>query len=192
MSMNRMSTYCARLLVAVASGGLVTSSALAAALESPSSPTTGAQEATLLARSARAVGVQRCYAAVDQVSARMLASTRHVDIALDWDRHDPDGEPLFALAGLEYPNASAVLSLTTVPVPSGGCTILVERMSSAPLSCNAVAASELHGYKGTALVKAVTVFANSSRPRETVTLVDTPPTCLIIRRQVQFRWGVVQ
>ncbi|KWB12321.1 hypothetical protein WL32_38435 [Burkholderia cepacia] len=148
--------------------------------------------ANVLAQSAQTVGVRRCYAAVDQVSSRMLAGTRRADVALDWDRHDADGEPFFAIAGLEYPDTSAALSLTVVPETKGGCTILVERMSSAPMSCKAVAASELRDYKGTPLVKAVTVYANPGRPRETVTLVDTPPACLIIRRQVQFRWGAPQ
>lgn len=190
--MKRMSTIYVLLLVAIVSGGPVPNTVLAVGLESPSLSASSASEPTVLAKSAREVGVQRCYSAVDQVSSRMLANTRHTDIALDWDRRDPDGEPFFALAGLEYPNTSAVLSLAMVPVPSGGCTILVERISSAPLSCDAVATSELRAYKGTVLVKAVRVFANPDRPRETVTLVETPPTCLIIRRQVQFRWGVVQ
>ncbi|WP_423382941.1 hypothetical protein [Burkholderia sp. LMG 32019] len=145
--------------------------------------------ATVLAQAAQAVGVRRCYAAVDQVSARMLAGTRRTDVALDWDRRDPDGEPFFAIAGLEYQSASAVLSLTTVPAPTGGCTILVEHVSSVPSPCKAVAAAQLRDYTGTQLVKAVTVYTHPGRPRETITLVDTPPACLIVRRQVQYKWG---
>ncbi|MGZ2747238.1 hypothetical protein [Burkholderia stagnalis] len=147
---------------------------------------------TVLAKAAQSVGIRRCYPAVDQVSNRMFANTRHADVALDWDRGDPDGEPLFSLSGLEYSNASAVLSLTTVPAPAGGCTILVERISSAPLPCREVARSELPGYRATPLVKAVTVYTEPSRSRETVTLVDAPPACLIVRRQVQYRWGATQ
>ncbi|MGS0896424.1 hypothetical protein ACVBGC_28405 [Burkholderia stagnalis] len=186
------------LLAAMLAGCAATMPARAQGLESlpprgpaavaPGAPA-AATGATVLARSAQAVGIRRCYPAVDQVSARMLAGAQHADVALDWDRQDPDGEPFFALAGLDYANASAVLSLTTVPAPVGGCTILVERVSSAPLPCNAVAAAELRDYKGTPLVRAVTVYANPGRPRETVTLVDAPPACLIIRRQVRFRWG---
>ncbi|KVG73574.1 hypothetical protein WJ33_16455 [Burkholderia ubonensis] len=147
---------------------------------------------TVLAKAAQAVGIRRCYPAVDQVSNRMFAHTKHADVALDWDRGDPDGEPLFSLSGLEYANASAVLSLTTVPAPAGGCTILVERISSAPLPCREVARAELPGYRATPLVKAVTVYTEPSRSRETVTLVDAPPACLIVRRQVQYRWGATQ
>ncbi|WP_157654860.1 hypothetical protein [Burkholderia ubonensis] len=148
--------------------------------------------ATVLAQAAHAVGIRRCYPAVDQVSNRMFANIRHADVALDWDRGDPDGEPLFSVSGLEYSNASAVLSLTTVPAPAGGCTILVERISSAPLPCREVARSELPGYRATPLVKAVTVYTEPSRSRETVTLVDAPPACVIVRRQVQYRWGATQ
>jgi hypothetical protein len=148
--------------------------------------------ATVLARAVQAVGIRRCYPAVDQVSGRMFANTRHADVALDWDRGDPGGEPLFALPGPEYADASAVLSLTTVPAPSGGCTILVERISNAPMPCREVARSELPGYRATPFVKAVTVFTAPSRRCETVTPVDAPQACLIARRQVQYRWGAAQ
>ncbi|MBN3815663.1 hypothetical protein G3N57_03195 [Paraburkholderia sp. Se-20369] len=144
---------------------------------------------TVLAQAAQAVGVRRCLAAVDQVSERMFAQTTHADIALDWDRNNPDGEALLSLSGLEYKDASAALSLTTVPSTQGGCTILVERISSAPVSCKEVVRSTLTGYKGTPLVKAVMVYVNSARPRETVTLIDSPPSCVIVRRQVDFHWG---
>ncbi|QVN22999.1 hypothetical protein [Burkholderia pyrrocinia] len=144
---------------------------------------------TVLAQAARTIGVRRCQAAVDQVSNRMFAQAKHTDVALDWDRNNPDGEPFFSLSGLEYQDTSAVLSLTTVPSTSGGCTILVERISSAPTSCKEVVRSTLAGYKSTPLVKAVTVYVNPARPRETVTLIDAPPSCLIVRRQTEFHWG---
>ncbi|WP_157642112.1 hypothetical protein [Burkholderia ubonensis] len=190
--MTRFPRYWAQWLSAMAAGCGATSLALAAGLESPSSAGSDPSGSTVLAKSAQQVGVRRCYPAVDKVSARMLAGTQHADVVLDWDRRNPDGEPFFALTGLEYANAAAVTSLTTIPASAGGCTILVERISSEPLTCKAVAKSELRDYKGTQLVRAVTVYANPARPRETVTLVDAPSACLIIRRQVQFRWGAEQ
>ncbi|MXN75246.1 hypothetical protein GR157_10910 [Burkholderia sp. 4701] len=147
---------------------------------------------TVLAQAARAVGARRCLAAVSQISERMFAQTKHTDIALDWDRGNPDGEPMFSLSGLEYPDTSAVLSLTTAPSPAGGCTIMAERISSAPTPCKAVVRSTLAGYSGTQLVKAVTVYVNPARPRETVTLIDSPPSCLIVRRQVGFNWSAAR
>ncbi|WP_175947698.1 hypothetical protein [Burkholderia pyrrocinia] len=165
---------------------------LATGVESPSLSGSDRSDSMVLAKSAQQVGVRRCYSAVDKVSARMLAGTQHADVVLDWDRRNPDGEPFFALSGLEYANAVAVMSLTTMPASAGGCTILVERISSEPQACKAVAKSELRDYKGTQLVRAVIVYANPAHPRETVTLVDAPSACLIIRRQVQFRWGAEQ
>jgi hypothetical protein len=32
----------------------------------------------------------------------------------------------------------------------------------------------------------VTVYTTPGRSRETVTLIDAPPSCVIVRRQVQF------
>ncbi|MGZ2747968.1 hypothetical protein [Burkholderia stagnalis] len=192
MTMKEFAARVVTLFVATAIGSAMQMPAQGAEPGTSSVPPTAQPSSTVLANAARTIGVRRCYSAVDQVSSRMLANTRRADVALDWDRNDSDREPFFALAGLEYPSAAAVLSLTTVPASTGGCTILVERISSAPLSCGDVARTELRDYKGTPLVKAVTVYANPGRPRETVTLVDAPPSCLIIRRQVQYRWGAAQ
>ncbi|KAB0639965.1 hypothetical protein [Burkholderia stagnalis] len=188
------SWYAACLKVACGIGALTGVSMQVAIAQSGSMvpSTTPDLPQTVLAQAARAVGARRCLAAVSQISDRMFAQTKHTDVALDWDRGNPDGEPVFSLSGLEYPDASAVLSLTTAPSPAGGCTIMVERISSAPTPCKAVARSTLAGYSGTQLVKAVTVYVNPARPRETVTLVDSPPSCLIIRRQVGFNWGVAR
>jgi hypothetical protein len=178
-------------VVLLATGSVQPIQAIAGEPESMLPPATQ-PAATALAKAAQAVGIRRCYQAVDQVSSRMFANTRHADVALDWDRGNPDGEPMFSLSGLEYADGSAVLSLTTVPEPSGGCTILVERISNESKPCAEVARSELSGYRATRLVKAVTVYTVPSRPRETVTLVDTPQACLIVRRQAQYRWGAAQ
>ena len=164
----------------------------------PVAPVTGgtsvAQVAptTVLAQAAQSVGVRRCYSAINLVSSRVFSDAQHEDVVLDWDHKSPDTAPFFSLSGMEYQSGAAVFSLTTVPALMGGCAILAERISSAPLSCKDVARSELAGYHGTPLVKAVTVYTAPGRPRETVTLVDAPPSCVIVRRQVQFEWGAAQ
>lgn len=145
--------------------------------------------ATVLANAAREIGIRRCYDAIAQVSSRVFDQSKRADILLDWQRASPDIGPLFSLSGIEFPQSSALLSLVTVPGVTGGCSVLAERISSAPLSCSQVARSELTGYQATQLVKAVVVYTDSARPREAVVLVDTPPSCLILRRQVQFQWG---
>ncbi|WP_323123739.1 hypothetical protein [Burkholderia alba] len=142
---------------------------------------------TVLAHAAQEVGIRRCYDAVAQVSARVFDHSIRADILLDWQRANPDIGPLFSLSGMEFPQSSALLSLVTVPGVGGGCSVLAERISSAPLSCSQVARSELTGYQATQLIKSVMVYADRARPREVVVLVDAPPSCLILRRQVQFQ-----
>ncbi|MEX3693354.1 hypothetical protein AB3X91_19155 [Paraburkholderia sp. BR14263] len=105
---------------------------------------------------------------------------------LDWDKENPDGAPFFSVSGLDYGDNAALLSLTTVPSLVSGCTVMVERISSAPVACREVARSELQGYQASVLVRSVTVYTTPARPRETVTLVDAPPSCVVLRRQVQY------
>lgn len=147
---------------------------------------------TVLAHAAQEIGVRRCYDAVAQVSARVFDRAARADIVLDWQRTNPDIGPFFSLSGIEFQKSSALLSLVTVPGIAGGCSVLAERISSAPLSCAQVARSELSGYHATQLVKSVMVYTESTHSREAVVLVDTPPSCLILRRQVQFQWGAAQ
>lgn len=152
----------------------------------------GQAPGTVLAQAARSVGIRRCYQAIDQVSSLVFSNAQHADVVLDWDRNAPDAGPFFSLSGMDFREGAAVLSLTTTPGLAGGCSILAERISSAPLSCKTVAHTELAGYQATPLVQAVTVYMAPAHPRETVTLVDVPPSCLIVRRQVQFGWGAAQ
>lgn len=144
---------------------------------------------TVLARVAQQIGIRRCYAAVQGVSQRVYEGARHEDIMVDWERAAPDGAAFFSLSGLEFAGTSAVLSLSTVPGTDGGCTVLAERISSAPLACDQVARAQLAGYRAMPLVHAVTAYTDPSHTRETVVLIDAPPSCVIVRRQVQYRWG---
>ncbi|QVN21295.1 hypothetical protein [Burkholderia pyrrocinia] len=140
---------------------------------------------TVLAAAAMRAGVRRCYPIINAVSGRTFAGTEHNDVVLDWDRANPDVAPFFSLSGLDYGRGAALLSLTTSSVETG-CAVLVERISSAPLPCREVARSELSSYRAGPLVKSVTVYTNPAHPRETVTLLEAPPSCVIVRRQVQY------
>ena len=142
----------------------------------------------LLMQAGQTLGFHRCASALDQISARVLAGTRKHDIVLDWDRAHPDSGPFFSLTGMQFPAVSALLSLAIIPQENQSCAILVERISSAPIACHEVARSELAGYKATVLVQAVTVYTSPAHAHEVVTLVDTPPACLIVRRQVDYGW----
>jgi hypothetical protein len=142
----------------------------------------------LLAQAAAQVGLKRCLSAVTQVSSRALTGSTKHDIVFDWDHVHPDQGPFFSLTGMEFKSATALLSLSVAPLQTGNCAILVERISSAPIKCQEVANSELRGYHATPLVHAVTVYTTPTRPSETVTLVEAPPSCLIVRRQADYNW----
>ena len=92
------------------------------------------------------------------------------------------------MIGLEYPNGGAAMSITTIPDGTGSCSVAAERISSAPIACEALAGQELKGYSATRLLSNMTVYTDGKDPNSTVSLIDTPPGCLVIRRYVEFNW----
>lgn len=134
------------------------------------------------------VGLTACKPALERLSTLAINGTRNNDVLLDWDRKRPATSPVFALIGLEYPNGGAAMSITTLPDGAGGCSVSGERISSAPIACEAVAAQELRGYSATRLLSNMTVYTDGKDPNSTVSLIDTPPGCLVIRRYVEFNW----
>jgi hypothetical protein len=44
------------------------------------------------------------------------------------------------------------------------------------------------GYRATRLLKALTVYSDPKEGNSTVSLIDSPPGCLVIRRFVEFGW----
>ncbi|CAJ0809156.1 hypothetical protein LMG19083_04862 [Ralstonia psammae] len=143
---------------------------------------------TVLANAARTVGIRQCYSAVEQIAARVVGAAPQQDVVLDWDHAAPDAAPFFALSGFVAGAGPEVMTLATVPNERGTCAVLAERITPSPLACPVVATRELAGYRGTALVPGVQVYANPNRPHETVTLITAKPACLVLRRQVEYRW----
>jgi hypothetical protein len=143
---------------------------------------------TVLARAAQAIGIRQCYSAIAEVSSRVSANSQRQDVVLDWDRSNPDKAPFFSMTGFNNRDVSTLLSLTTIPDNVGKCVVFAEQISVSPTSCGNVADAALLGYQGKRLVPFVTVYTIASRPRETVTLVDTAGACLVVRRQVEFQW----
>lgn len=142
---------------------------------------------TVLANAARTVGIRQCYSAVEQIGARVVGNVPQQDVVLDWDHAAPDAAPFFALSGFVSGAGPEAMTLATVPSDRGTCAVLVERITPSPLACPALA-RQLAGYRGTALVPGVLVYANPSRPHETVTLITAKAACLVLRRQVEYRW----
>jgi hypothetical protein len=142
----------------------------------------------LLAEAARSVGVKQCQPAINRLSALAITGTGAHDVLVDWDRAHPDKGPFFSLTGIEYAGASAAVSITAVPQDGGACSVSAERISIAPYSCKSIAETELKGYSATPLLPTFTVYVSPTEPGGSVSLVDSPPGCLIIRRYVQYNW----
>lgn len=151
----------------------------------PSAPT--ALDA--LTNAATSVGIKRCLPFIGKLSGLTLAGSSGNDVLVDWDRQNPDGGPFFALSGVAYQNASVALSLTAVPNSAGGCAVSAERISTAPYTCQSIAQQELQGYQVTKLLPTFTVYVDPRDPGASVSMIDSPPGCLIIRRHVQYGLG---
>lgn len=153
----------------------------------PAAPAPGAPLDALTA-AATNVGVKRCLPAISRLSALTVNGSTGNDVLVDWDRKNPDGGPFFSLSGVEYKNASLAFSLTAVPDSTGGCSVAAERISVAPFACRSIAQQELGGYQATQLLATFTVYVDARDPGASVTLIDSPPGCLIIRRHVEYDW----
>jgi hypothetical protein len=165
---------------------LLTSSshAFAQSVLAPAAP--AAQIRNTLALAATNVGVGRCLPALSALSALGIRDTRNNDVLLDWDRARPGSSPVFSLIGLEYPADSAAMSVTAVPEADGSCSVSAERISFASIACKLVARKELPGYQATQLLNRMMVYTDAHDPGSSVSLIDAPPGCLVIRRYVKF------
>jgi hypothetical protein len=140
-----------------------------------------------LTQAAASVGIKRCLPGITRLSSLAVQGSRSHDLLLDWDRKRPDGGPVFSLLGIEYPNAGVAASITAVPEPDG-CTVSAERISVAPFTCASIAQQELAGYKMTRLLPIYAVYIDDREPTSSVSLIDSPPGCLVIRRYVEYGW----
>jgi hypothetical protein len=152
----------------------------------PQAPPAAAQDT--LTRAATSVGVKRCLPAITRLATLTVQGSRSHDVLLDWDRKRPDAGPMFSLIGMEFPNAAVAASITAIPDDSGACTVSAERISVAPFTCASVAEQELKSYKMTRLLPIYAVYTDDKEPTSSVSLIDSPPGCLIIRRYVEYGW----
>lgn len=141
-----------------------------------------------LTRAAASVGIQRCLPAITRLSTLTVQGSRGHDVLLDWDRKRPDDGPMFSLIGIQYPNAGVAASITAIPGDGGSCTVSAERISVAPFTCQSVAEQELKTYKMTRLLPIYAVYTDDKEPTSSVSLIDSPPGCLVIRRYVEYGW----
>lgn len=141
-----------------------------------------------LTRAATSVGIRRCLPAISRLSSLTVQGSRSHDVLLDWDRKRPDTGPMFSLIGMQYPNAGVAASITAIPDEGGNCTVSAERISVAPFTCESVAQQELAGYQMTRLLPNYAVYTDAREPTSSVSLIDSPPGCLVIRRYVEYGW----
>ena len=175
-----------RLAAVFAAAALPLGTALAQGVLAPSKPP--AAPVNKLAQAAASVGVKRCLPAITRLSTLMVEGSRNHDLLLDWDKARPDAGPLFGLVGIEYPNAGVAASITAVPDPTGTCSVAAERISVAPFTCASIAQQELGAYRMTRLLPNYTVYIDDKEPNSSVSLIDSPPGCLVIRRFVDYHW----
>lgn len=142
----------------------------------------------LLAQAARSVGVKQCLPVIERLSSLAVAGATAHDVLVDWDRAQPDVGPFFSMVGVSFGQQSLAATITTVPHGKDGCTVAAERISVAPYTCESVASVELKGYSVSRLLPTFTVYTAPADPGASVSLIDTPPGCLIIRRHVQYGW----
>lgn len=161
-------------------------SALAQGVLVPQAPPAVPQDT--LTRAATSVGVKRCLPAITRLATLTVQGSRSHDVLLDWDRKRPDAGPMFSLIGMEFPNAGVAASITAIPDDSGACTVSAERISVAPFTCASVGQQELGTYKMTRLLPNYAVYTDEKEPTSSVSLIDSPPGCLIIRRYVEYGW----
>jgi hypothetical protein len=180
-------------LVAPAAAALCAAAVMAQPLQPrPTTPQTQPQgpqpQNNLLAEAARDIGVKQCLPAIDRLSALAVAGSQRHDLLVDWDRQGPDTGPFFSLMGISYGPQSVAATIMAVPQGNGGCTVSAERISVAPYTCKSIADVELKGYAATSLLPTFTVYTLKTDPGASVSLIDSPPGCLVIRRHVQYRW----
>ncbi len=142
----------------------------------------------IIGKVARSIGVTQCIAAIDNLGALAVLESQSHDLLLDWDRNQPDKGPFFALLGIAYPGQSVAATITVVPNVSDGCTVAAERISVAAYTCESIAKVELQNFKVTRLLPTFNVYTTISEPGTTISLIDSPPGCLVIRRLVQYGW----
>ena len=142
----------------------------------------------LLSEAAKSVGVKQCLPAIERLAALAVAGARGHDVLIDWDRAQPDGGPFFSLVGVAHARQSLAATITAMPHGKDACTVSAERISVAPYTCESIASVELKGYNVSRLLPTFTVYTAPTDPGASVSLIDSPPGCLVIRRHVQYGW----
>jgi hypothetical protein len=142
----------------------------------------------MLADVARVVGMNRCRPVLERLSTMVADESQRQDVLVDRNTAIAGEGPVFLLMGMQGRGVSAGLSLSVVPEDDGSCSFAAERISMAPYTCDSVGKAELPQHRVTRLLDNFTVYTDPADPAASVSMIDAPPGCIIIRRHVQFRW----
>jgi len=143
-------------------------------------------QANALVLAAGNVGVRRCLPALAELSSIGIRDAIRNDVLIDWDRRRPDGAPVFSLIGFENAKGNGAMSISAMPEADGTCSVGVLRTAYEPHPCRQVAERDLKGYKATRLIDHMMVYTRDDQPGSTVSLIDSAPGCLTLRRYVKF------
>lgn len=149
-------------------------------------PSTAPQNA--LAAAVANVGLTACQSALERLSSLGVQGARANDVLVDWDRKRPATSSVFSMIGLEYANGGGAMTVSSVPEADGSCSMSAERITVAPYTCASVAQQELRGTQRTQLLSNFSVYTDPKDRTSSVSLIDSPPGCLVIRRYVEFNW----
>ena len=84
---------------------------------------------------------------------------------------------------------AAVLALAAVILCHGLTEPFIGHHDWTSASMSAAARNHLrYGYTATRLLPTFTVYTLAQDPGSSVSLIDSPPSCLVIRRYVQYHW----
>lgn len=132
------------------------------------------------------IGVKQCQSQLTALSTLGVQGTTTNDLLLDWDHKRVNSSPIFSLIGLAYGANVAAMSVTAVPEADGSCSVSAERISVAPIACTTFAGQELRGYRATPLLGHMTIYTDRKDAGSSISLIDSPSGCLVIRRYVAF------
>lgn len=142
----------------------------------------------LVAEAARLAGVRQCMPGISRLAAQAIEGSMGHDLLIDRQPKDPDGSAFFSLIGVQLKDSAFATSIAAIPEKDGSCTLMAERIVSAPSTCAEVAKAELQGYRRTALLPHFNVYNSPQDIGSTISLMDAGSTCTVIRRYVKFGW----
>lgn len=169
--------------------GVLNGAAIAQGLPStPTDPSLQIAGKNLVAEAARLAGVRQCMPGISRLAAQAIDGSIAHELLVDRQPKDPDGSAFFSLIGVQLKDSAFATSIVAIPERDGSCTLMAERIVTAPSTCAEVAKVELQGYRRTALLPHFNVYNSPQEIGSTISLLDAGSTCTVIRRYVKFGW----